>query len=266
MRLLLTAPRSELGTAVTRAHGRDSDGPAVMVNIAQQRPNTLLHDGHAWWADPGAHILSSTRRALTVARRRDAAFVVHASYAFLQGAEGGAAVGARLRPIVDAARRAEDMVLESGLRACVVRLGYLYGPTWKDLRAYRRAFRLGRPYWAGPRGALHHHLYGDDAARALLSAAKRRPAGRITYATDGSPASFADFMDHFARLVSRPRPLHIPGLGRQFVQLVVDELHMQAVELPASGRASPQLPGWRPRVTSYQSGLDEVIEAWMARH
>ncbi len=135
------------------------------------------------------------------AQRDDAAFLVHASYAFLEGAEGGSSVGERMRPIVDAAREAERMVLESGQRACVVRLGYLYGPQWRDLRAYRRAFRLGRPYWAGPRRNLQHHLYCDDAARALLTAAQRRPSGRLTYASDGTPASFADFMDHFARLV-----------------------------------------------------------------
>ncbi|HEY2595317.1 MAG TPA: hypothetical protein VGK33_15605 [Chloroflexota bacterium] len=267
MRLLLTAPRSELGRAVARLRGAEDDrGAPVVVNVALQLPNTLLHDGQAWWDDPGAHVLASTRRVIAAARRDEAAFLVHASYAFLEGAEGGSKVGDRMRPIVDAAREAEELVLQSGRRACVVRLGYLYGPEWRDLRAYRRAFRLGRPYWAGPRRSLQHHIYGDDAARALLSAAQRRPSGRVTYATDGSPASFADFMDHFARLVGRARPLHLPAASRRFVQFVVRETHMQMVEMSATGSAAPRLPGWRPRVTGYADGLAEVVEAWKAEH
>ncbi|MDQ6846824.1 MAG: hypothetical protein M3019_04470 [Candidatus Dormibacteraeota bacterium] len=263
MRLLVTAPRSELGKTVLRIRGSDDgSGAPVIVNVALQVPNTLLHDGHAWWDDPGPHIVASTRRVIAAARRERAAFLVHASYAFLEGAEGGAKVGDRMRPVVDAAQQAESLVLDSGLRACVVRLGYLYGPEWHDLRGYRRAFRLSRPYWAGPRRNLQHHVYGDDAARALLTAAQRRSSGRLTYASDGTPASFCDFMDHFARLVGRSRPLHLPGASRPFVQLVVREPHMQMVEMAATGPAAPQLPGWRPHFPSYRDGLAEVIEAW----
>ncbi|MBJ7595929.1 MAG: hypothetical protein JF886_13945 [Candidatus Dormibacteraeota bacterium] len=263
MRLLVTAPRSELGKTVVRIRGSDDgSGAPVIVNLALQVPNTLLHDGHAWWDDPGSHILASTRRVLAAARRERAAFLVHASYAFLECAEGGAEVGDRMRPVVDAAREAESMVLDSGQPACVVRLGYLYGPEWRDLRGYRRALRLGRPYWAGPRRNLQHHVHGDDAARALLTAAQRRSSGRLTYASDGTPASFCDFMDHFAHLVGRSRPLHLPRASRPFVQLVVREPHMQMVEMAATGPAAPQLPGWRPQFPSYRDGLAEVIEAW----
>jgi nucleoside-diphosphate-sugar epimerase len=265
MRVLVTAPRSELGRVVARARGVEDDrGAPVVINLALQAPNTLLHDGHAWWPDPGSHILTSTRRVLAAAQRNRAAFLVHASYAFIQAAEGGGKVGSRMQPIVDAARAAEEMVLSSATPACVVRLGYLYGPEWHDLRAYRRAFRLGRPYWAGPRRNLQHHLYGDDAARALLTAAQRRSSQRVTYAVDGTPASFADFMDHFAHLVGRARPLHVPGATRHLMRAVVRESHMQMLEMAATGRAAPRLPGWRPRVTNNHDGLAEVIEAWRA--
>jgi nucleoside-diphosphate-sugar epimerase len=266
MRLLVTAPRSELGGVLVRVAGnRHGRGAPVIVNLALQAPNTLLHDGRAWWADAAHHIVASTRRVLAAARREQAAFIVHASYAFLEGAEGGGAVGGSLGPIVDAARAAEDMVLESGLPACVVRLGYLYGPEWRDLRAYRRAFALRRPYWAGPPHNRQHHLHGRDAARALLTAAQRRTAGRRTYATDGTPAPFAEFMDEFARLVGRAHPLHVPALARPFIGLVVREPHMEMVELAATGDAAPRLPGWRPLFPSYRVGLAQVVEAWAAQ-
>jgi nucleoside-diphosphate-sugar epimerase len=265
MRLLVTAPRSELGKVLARARGgEDGRGAPVIVNLALLPPNTLLHDGHAWWSDPGEHILASTRRVLLAARREHAAFLVHASFAFLQGAEAGSRVGDRMRPVVDAAHEAEEMVMTSGLAACVVRVGFLYGPEWRDLRAYRRAFRLGRPYWAGPRHHLQHHVYGEDAARALLTAAQRRAAGRRTYATDGTPASFADFMDHFARLVGRSRPLHLPSATRLLVKLVVDEYHIQTVEMVATGAAVPRLAGWKPAFPGYREGLAQVLETWRA--
>lgn len=263
MRLLVTAPRSELGRALSAARrGEANRGEVVAVNLALQEPNTLLHDGHAWWGDPAEHILALTRRALTSARRHEAAFIVHASYAFLQGAEGGSRVGDRMRPIVDAARQAEELVLDGDVPGCVVRLGYLYGAGWHDLRAYRRAFVLGRPYWAGPRRNLQHHLHGSDAARALLNAARRSPAGKRSYATDGVPASFADFMDHFAGLVGRAHPLHIPGSARLLVRAVVREPHVQMVAMAATGPAVPRLVGWKPELKGYREGLTEVSEAW----
>jgi nucleoside-diphosphate-sugar epimerase len=263
MRVLVTAPRSELGRVVARVRGSDAGrGAPVVINLALQEPNTLLHDGRAWWPDPAAHIIASTRRVLTAATRDRAAFLVHASYAFLQGAETSDSAGRRIAPIVEAAREAERMVLDSATPACVVRLGYLYGPEMRDLQRYRRALRLGRPYWAGPRGNLQHHLHTIDAARALLQAAAARSKGAVTYATDGSPASFADFMDHFAHLVGRAHPLHLPRVSRLLVHPVVGELHQQMTDVGASGPARPELPGFTPGLADYRAGLEQVIEAW----
>ena len=232
------------------------------MNLALQAPNTLLHDGHAWRPTAAAHILSSTRRMLGEAERTRCGFVVHASYAFLDNAERGGHVDDRLGDIVAAAQEAERLVLESGRRACVVRLGYLYGPEWTDLRGYQRAFRLGRPYWAGPRANLQHHLHGSDAACALLLAAAARPSVALTYATDDEPASFADLMDHFARLVGRARPLHLPRFSGPFVGLVVRDLHRQMVDLAAAGAVMPRLAGFAPRYRDYRAGLAQVVEAW----
>lgn len=187
---------------------------------------------------------------------------MHASYAFLRSAESGGKVGNWLQSIVDAALEAEHLVMESGRRATVLRLGYLYGPDSRDLRAYRLAFRLGRPYWAGPRHNLQYFLHTDDAARALLGAASSRPTSTLLYATDDSPAPFADFMDHFARGVGRGRPLHLPDITRQLVRAVVREPHQQMVDLAAVGIAAPRLPGFTPRYPDYRAGLDQVLEAW----
>lgn len=264
--IVMTAPRSDLGRAVTRAlDARPAPrrtGPGAVLHLGLQPANTLLHDGHAWRRHTPARLLAGTRRAL--AAHRDAGLFVHASYAFLRALEEGAPAGDRIGPIAAAARRAEAMVLASGVPACVVRLGYLYGPDLDDLRAYRAAFRIGRPYWAGPAHHLQDHLHLDDAAHALLLAARRGRPGRTYYATDGRPASFAAFMDHFARAVGNPLPLHLPGLSRRLAHIVVAEEHMQMVDLGVHGEARPAVPGFRPLHPDYRAGLAQVLEAWRA--
>ncbi|MFN8132163.1 MAG: hypothetical protein U0R70_11510 [Solirubrobacteraceae bacterium] len=257
----VTAPRSELGRVVARAL---ADGPAepgsgdVLVSLDSQPPNTLLHDGHAWKDHGPARILADARAALA----QDSEFVVHASYAFLRAVDEGAQPGDRLVPIVDAAREAEELVLGGPRPACVVRLGYLYGPESKDLKAYRTAFRLGRPYWAGPKDRLQHHLHTADAARALLLAARARPEGALLYATDDRPASFGEFMDHFARRIGNPLPLHLPGISRPLAHAVIAEEHMQMVQLGVHGVAAPRPDGFTPDYADCRAGVDEIVAGW----
>ena len=145
--------------------------------------------------------------------------------------------------------------------SCVLRLGYLYGPESEDLKAYRVAFKMARPYWAGPKRNLQHHLHTTDAAAALLEATQRRPRGRVAYAIDDKPASFASFMDHFARLCGNPLPMHIPGIARLPAHLVVAEAHMQMVELGVHGPAEPRLAGFSPSYRDYRAGLAQVVES-----
>ena len=146
---------------------------------------------------------------------------------------------------------------------CVVRLGYLYGPQSADLRAYRNAFRLGRPYWSGPPRAPQYHLHQLDAAAALLAAAKPRNAGRLLYATDGHAVAFMKLMDAFAHRVGRKTPLHLPAISAPLAKLIVAREHMQQVALPMPpGAPAPRVPGWKPTFPDYRKGLDQVIRDW----
>jgi len=241
---------TELGRLLARARHRGG----AHFNLAGQQANTLLHDGHAWTGFARS-ALAGVRRAL----RADAPMLVHASFAFV-----------RVMPPADPLRSLAQAILEcehlalSGCRpACVVRLGYLYGSGSADLRAYRTAFRLGRPYWAGPPTTPQYHLHVDDAVAALIAAAQRGNAGRTFYATDGRPAPFMQFMDHFARKVGRSRPLHAPLISKPLMRLVVREEHMQQVALALPPRApSPRVPGWKPKVIDYRRALDDIVDGW----
>lgn len=132
MNLTITGKQSELGRLLA---DQTMAPAAVHFNQSGQHANTLLHDGHGW-KDFAQRALAGVRRA----SRADAQLLVHAGFAFI------CAEPAKdpLRSLAQAMLECEQVAL-----AGPVRLGYLYGPSSKDLHAYRSAFRIGRPYWAG---------------------------------------------------------------------------------------------------------------------
>jgi nucleoside-diphosphate-sugar epimerase len=252
MALTVTGARTELGRLLVRQRMRAS----VHVNVAGQQANTLLHDGHAW-KDFERIALAGVRRTV----RADAKMLVHASFAFVVGNPPRDPLRSLAQVILDC----EGLALSASIPACVVRLGYLYGASSGDLRAYRTAFRLGRPYWAGSRTALQLNLYETDAVTALLAAAQPRNAGKTFYATDGHPLAFMQFMDEFARKLGRRQPLHVPRIATPIIRAIVRKEHMQQCDLAMPARApTPTVPGWKPEVTDYRSGQDRVIASWDA--
>lgn len=272
MNVVLTSPRSELASVITRvleerasASRTTADEATVVINVALQAPNSLLHDGQAWKRYPPERILAETRSALR--RASHGSFLVHAGYLFAGAEEAGLQPGNSLQPIIDASLRAEELVLASGVPSCVVRLGYLYGPESRSLKSYRRAFRLGRPYWAGPSDVKQRFLHTDDAAAALLAAARTRPAGRLLAAADNQAVSFATFVDHFARLIGNPLPLHLPGIMAPISRVIIAKEHMQAVELPTGSIRPNRRPGgFRPDFPTYRAGLRHVVTTWQSPH
>jgi nucleoside-diphosphate-sugar epimerase len=248
--LTITGARSELGQLLAQRRSRAS----IHINVAGQQANTLLHDGHAW-KDFEHTALAGVRRAL----RTEAKMLVHASFALVLGEPKRDP----LRSLAQVILECERLALAGPVPACVVRLGYLYGPSSRDLRAYRTAFRLGRPYWAGSRTALQFHLYESDAVEALLAAARARNAGKTYYATDGHPLSFMQFMDDFARKLGRRLPLHVPRIATPIIRAIVRKEHMQQCDLAMPAHApESRVPGWKPRVTDYRAGQERIIAAW----
>jgi len=261
MNVSITGTRCELGRILTRRRAT-SAAKGIHIDVAGQQANSLLHDGHAW-KDFARTALAGTRRAMRSPRADRASMLVHASFAFVHALERGASLKEPLRSSVDAILECEALVLSGPVPACVVRLGYLYGPQSADLRAYRAAFRLGRPYWSGPPKALQYHLHQFDAASALLAAGRPRNAGKIFYATDGNAISFMTLMDAFAHRVGRRTPLHLPVLSKPIAKVIIREEHMQQTALGMPRRVpSPRVPGWKPSFPDYRKGLDQGIRIW----
>jgi nucleoside-diphosphate-sugar epimerase len=257
----ITGLRSELGGIVAQQPA-PAAAAGVHINLAGQRANTLLHDGHAW-KDFARTMRAGTRRAMHAAHADGAPLMVHASFAFVQAVEEGIRLDEPLHASVEAILECEALALSGPVPACVVRLGYLYGPASVDLRAYRDAFRLGRPYWSGTSKALQYHLHQFDAGAALLGAARLQNVGKVMYATDGTAVSFRHLMDAFAQRVGRPSPLHLPSWSKLLARLIIREEHMQQVALTMPRQSpTPRVPGWKPKFPDYGKGLDQVIQAW----
>lgn len=261
MKISTTGTRSELGAMLARQRAPGAI-ENIHINLAGQQANTLLHDGHAW-KDFARLTLAGTHRAVRSASAGASPLLVHASFAFVHAVEHGAKLQEPLRSSVEAILECEALVLSSQVPACVVRLGYLYGPESDDLRAYRTAFRLWRPYWSGPPDALQYHLHQFDAASALFAAARPRNVGKILYATNGVAVSFMRLMDAFANRVGRRTPLHLPLWSKPLARVIICEEHMQQAALPMPPRTpTPRVPGWKPKFPDYRAGLDQTIEAW----
>ncbi|MEP7283507.1 MAG: hypothetical protein ABI696_16130 [Rubrivivax sp.] len=131
--------------------------------------------------------------------------------------------------------------------------------------AYRKAFGLGRPYWAGSRNAGQFHLHHDDAVSALLAAASPRQAGRTLHAVGGAPVPFMRFMDDFARKLGNRCPLHVPRVAAPLFKILIRIEHMQQVELTMPARPpSPRVPKWRPAWPDHRVAQDRIVEAWDA--
>ena len=256
----ITGQRTELGSLLAQRlaqQGLRETAPArVHFNLAGQQANTLLHDGHAW-KDFARAAREGARRAM----RAEADLLVHASFAFVAAAPPKDP----LRSLAQVIEEIEQLVQAGARPACVLRLGYQYGPTSRDLLAYRTAFKLGRPYWAGSRKAGQFHLHHDDAVSALLAAATLKNAGKTCYATSGPPLPFMNFMDDFARRLGKRVILHAPRLAAPMFKLVVCTEHMQQVDLAmAEGAASPPLPGWQPNWPDHRAALDQIVTGWKA--
>ncbi len=250
MTLTITGATTELGRLLAQRTTRAD----IHVNLAGQQANTLLHDGHAW-----KDFARSARAGLQRAMRTDAAVLVHASCAFVLAEPAKDPLRSLAQTIVEL----EQQALSGPVPAVVVRLGYLYGPSSRDLRAYRTAFRLGRPYWAGRRRAGQFHLHHDDAVTALRAAAKKKHAGRTFYATGGPALPFMAFMDAFARGVGRRVPLHVPLIAEPLMKLIVRKEHVQqaALAMPAD-LPTPTVPLWTPQWTDHVAALQSIIASW----
>ncbi|MCB0032919.1 MAG: NAD(P)-dependent oxidoreductase [Anaerolineales bacterium] len=245
--------------------------PEVIVNLAGQRANTLLHDGHDWGElKPLPHLTHDLLQGIRMSKV-DVQLLIQGSFAFLYGNGPTADEGSPLRPprgdaFFKAAVKAEQLIADNEVVPfTILRFGYFYGPQSHDLKLYELSFKMQRPYYAGPENHRANFVHFEDAARALVLTAEKQPAGRIINIVDGTAASFGDLIDEYANQLGRRQPSRIPSLLVGALPLLITPQQVKMLELTADKlgyEKAEKLLGWTPQYSDYRAGLAQTLRSW----
>jgi len=260
------------GVEIERAlHIAEAD---VVLNLAPQKSNTLLHDGQGW-RGLDERLPKQTIALLQAANASGVQFLLHGSYAFLYGsAEDGD--GDRIDEAAPLRRQARDRLFAAAIEVekmisenkhfpvCIMRFGYLYGPHSRDLALYETSFKRFRPYYAGPEEHRGNFVHFTDAARAAVLAGEKQPANVIINVVDGTAVSFGIFIDTFAQALGRKKPRRIPLWAVRFAPAIasqqVKQLNLHAAQVDNS--RARRLLEWTPAYPSYHEGLAQTVRVW----
>lgn len=237
----------------------------VVLHLASQADNHIPHVGARW----DERLLAEGAAALVEAVKGSGVrFIVYSSFAFLYGNTGGEWVdetAARQSsgdsPVFEAAMRAEDLVLDSGM-GCVLRCGYAYGPDSDVVRTIADRMRNGYGVITGSTSQYSNWIHADDLARAALLAAQKQAAGEVFNVTDGAPTSPVEFLHHLAESLGIASPR--AGL----LSFLMRPGRVQAALLDNSVRVknekAQQTLSWSPRYPTQQQGLEQIMLTWRA--
>lgn len=155
----------------------------------------------------------------------------------------------------------EQLVLESGLQAVVVRASHVYGPGgWYAEEMLPMLGRPGRFAVIGRGDNLWDVVHVDDVARACADAVERGHPGQVYHCADDTPITYGDFMALSARALGVGPPRHVPAAlarlaaGRHTVTALVRSARSSNAKLKRE-------LGWAPRYPSAAEGVPATIAA-----
>ncbi len=196
-------------------------------------------------------------------------FIVYASYAFVNGDAHGEwltedQVGHQERGFRPALA-AEHHLMTSGLNACVLRAGFVYGGESPAIYGLSQNIIHGRSPYVGDSHSIHNWVYEADLAQAAVLAAETQPAGHFINVVDDEPVSAAVFAGYLAAGLGMSE---LSANSAPMFMLKRSTSDMQRALLDASVRLkndkAKQVLGWAPRYTSYKSGLEQTMLQWRA--
>jgi nucleoside-diphosphate-sugar epimerase len=164
-------------------------------------------------------------------------------------------------PILRSTVAAEEAVARFtavGGRGIVLRLGSLYGPTAASSREQLSLVRWGIAPLPGAAGAYTSSLWVDDAARAIVAALDRAPAG-LYDVVDDEPLTRAALGAALSRAVGRRPAVALPAfVWRALAGPLAEPLwRSQRVSNRAFGAATD----WTPAVPSVRDGAPRLVAA-----
>lgn len=214
------------------------------------------------WDDTNRAVTEGTTALLEAAQETGVKFFIYASFAFVYGDQQGSWVDETVprsrTPLFRAAVEAEDRVLSSGVPACVIRAGRLYGAGEDGTEALIETLRRGRGVVTGDAHAVTSWVHVADLAAALVLAAEQQPAGQVFNVADETPAAPVELVHYLAESLGMPAPGQPPSFPlRPASNDVLDTLLAASARI-RSDKARQTL-GWQPRYSSYRAGLDQTL-------
>lgn len=256
------------------------DAVSVKEAVASARPDAIVHEmtalsvahnGKPNFRHP-ERLAATTNRLrtegtdhlLAAAQATGVSHVVAQSVAtWTEGPDGGRVseentlpseeVGPKMRGMVEALRRVEDVVGKSG--GAALRYGAFYGPGANDdlLELVRkRRFPL-----VGDGTGYFNWVHLDDAASATVLALEQQAKG-VFNIVDDEPAPAGEWLPHLAACAGAKPPLRVPTW---LARLLAGEV---AVTMMTEGRGFSNAKarrelGWEPRYPSWRQGFREAL-------
>lgn len=165
---------------------------------------------------------------------------------------------------------AEDVLREAaqthGLDVGILRCGFFYAPDSAQTRQFAqhllsRTLPIVGGGVFGRQDAELSLLHADDAARAFADATEADATG-CWHVVDEEPVTVATFFRAFAKGMDASRPFRVPAwLARPVVG--ADTVRMLTHPMPTSNETFKREIGWEPTYSTYQEGLQQVVETWI---
>lgn len=219
------------------------------------------------------------RNVMTAAAAAGVRHVVAQSVAFFYAPDGGRgqpergglrresdrlyhdAPGALARAVAAVSELERATLGSEGIRGAVLRYGFFYGPGtafaaagWLAADVRRRRFPI-----IGSGSGVFSFIHVEDAARATLSAIEQRGAG-VFNIVDDEPASVADWLPAYARIIDAPPVRRVPvWLGR--LAGGPYGLYLMTRMPGAANDHAKAVLGWRPRQPSWRAGFRADLAA-----
>jgi nucleoside-diphosphate-sugar epimerase len=163
-----------------------------------------------------------------------------------------------IQAIIDAIASSEGQIraasAEQRIEGVSLRFAAFHGPLAPSTQTMVELVRRRRLPVIGAHGAVMPLVELGDAARAVVDALEKAPAGRLYNVCDDEPVGMDDYLTELARVVGAPRPRHVPyWLVRAVAPYVAT--FMGRARVPMSNTRIADDLGWRPRYTTYREAL-----------
>ncbi len=246
---------------------RAAEGAEVIVHAATAIPKVPKPRGQDWAANDRIR-REGTRALAECAKRVGARALLVQSITWVAQPEDGSAFdeSSPLHPdaVTQSAADMEEIAREAGARhgfhVAVLRFAWFHCPDSWHTRYFGEQLLANKLPIIGKGEALWSFIHADDAAAAMVAAA-RSDSGGLWHVTDNQPVLAGEYLKEFARRLGAKQPRRIPALlarvvlGRQAAKMLMSSTRTGNDRFRRDFQWSPQFP-------RYDSALDQIVTEW----